>query len=140
MPARNLSRINEDGVYLHIYNKGIENRAIFNDKQDFHVFVGFLEEYLSTPKDAEATKTVFQVHGKTFKGTPHQPKNYFNKIELIAYSLMPSHFHLLVNLKQKDALQGFIRSLCTRYSMYFNKKHQRTGSLFQGPYKSILIR
>ncbi|MCX6704544.1 MAG: SH3 domain-containing protein, partial [Candidatus Woesebacteria bacterium] len=58
----------------------------------------------------------------------------------VAYSLMPNHFHLLVNLRSKDSLQGFIRSLCTRYSMYFNKRHHRTGSLFQGPYKSILIR
>jgi len=139
MPARNLSRINEDGVYLHIYNKGIENRAIFNDKQDFHVFVGFLEEYLSTPKDAEATKTVFQVHGKTFKGTPHQPKNYFNQIELIAYSLMPSHFHLILHQLTKGSAEKFLRSLSTRYSIYFNKKYDRSGVLFSGPYKSVKV-
>jgi len=140
MPAQSVSGTNPDGLYCHVYNRGIEHKIIFNDEQDYNVFLGYLKEYLSAPADPESSKKVFSIRGRAFRGTPHQPKNYFNKIELVAYSLMPNHFHLLVNLKQKDALQGFIRSLCTRYSMYFNKKHQRTGSLFQGPYKSILIR
>jgi len=140
MPAQNILGTNPDSLYCHVYNRGVENNAIFNDEQDYKIFLDYLKEYLSAPADPESSKKVFSIRGRVFRGTPHQPKNYFNKIELVAYSLTPKHFHLLVNLKHKDSLQGFIRSLCTRYSMYFNKKHHRTGSLFQGPYKSILIR
>lgn len=140
MPAQNLPRTNADGTYCHVYNRGIEHKIIFNDEQDYRVFLDYLKGYLSAPPDPEATKKVFSIKGRAFRGTPHQPKNYFNKVELVAYSLMPSHFHLLVHQKTRDSLEGFIRSLCTRYSMYFNKKYQRTGSLFQGPYKSVLIK
>lgn len=128
-----------EGVYYHVYNIGVEKRVIFNDEQDYEVFLTYLEDYLTTPADRESTKKTFTVHGRTFRGTPHQPKNYFNAIELTAYSLTPNHFHLLINQKIKGSLESFIRSLCTRYSMYFNKKYSRTGSLFEGPYKSIRI-
>jgi len=137
MSAKDLS---ERRVYYHIYNCGVEKRIIFNDAQDYETFEGFLKDYLTPPADPESTKKVFTVHGRSFKGTPHQPKNYFGKIELIAYGLMPNHFHLLIHQKIHGSLEGFIRSLCTRYSMYFNKKHHRTGSLFEGPYKSVQIK
>jgi REP element-mobilizing transposase RayT len=140
MPAQRIYGSGGNGLYCHVYNRGVENNLIFNDEEDYRVFLGYIKEYLSSPADPESSKKVFSIRGRASRGTPHQPKNYFNKIELVAYGLMTNHFHLLLNLKSKDSLQGFIRSLCTRYSMYFNKKHHRTGSLFQGPYKSILIR
>ena len=140
MPAKNLSRIDEEGIYSHIYNKGIEKRTIFNDKQDYETFQDYLRDYLTAPKDPDRIKENFKVHGQIFRGTTHQPKNYFNSVELIAYSLLPDHFHLLLHQKTRGSLERFIRSLCTRYSMYFNKKYQHTGSLFDGPYKSVHIK
>jgi putative transposase len=139
MPAKNLRRINEDGIYLHIYNTGIEKRAIFNEEEDYQVFLNYLKEYLTDPRDHRSVKKSFEVRGHTFQGTPHQPKNYFNHIELLAYSLLPDHFHLILHQKTRGSLEKFIRSLCTRYSMYFNKKYQRSGSLFAGPYKSVQL-
>ena len=139
MPARNLQRTREIGIYSHIYNKGVEKRILFNDEEDNAVFLGFLKDYLSAPKHPDSLKKAFEVHGRTFQGTPHQPKNYFNQVELLAYSLMPDHFHLILHQKTRGSLESFIRSLCTRYSIYYNKKYQRTGSLFEGPYKSAQI-
>ncbi len=139
MTAQRLPKSNTNGTY-HVYNKGVENKIIFNDDQDYNVFLGFLAEYLTPPQNPENTKKVFTVQGRTYRGVPHQPKNYFNKVDLIGYSLTPDRFHLIVQQKTKDSLEKFIRSLCTRYSMYFNKKYKRTGSLFDGPYKSVLIK
>lgn len=139
MSAKHLLRVDEEGIYSHIYNKGIEQRVIFNDEKDHETFLGYLKEYLTAPRDPKSIKKVFEVKGRTFRGTPHQPKNYFNKVELIAYNLMPDHFHLLLHQKTRGSLENFIRSLCTRYSIYFNKKYQRTGALFEGPYKSAQI-
>lgn len=139
MPAKNLTRINGEATYCHIYNRGVEKRVIFCDGEDYKVFQGFLEDYL-TPQNPTSLKKTFQVHGRTFQGTPHLPKNYLNKVELIAYNLMPNQFHLLLHQLTEGSLENFLRSLGTRYSMYFNKKYHRSGALFEGPYKSVQIK
>lgn len=139
MPAKNLHQVDGDGIYCHVYNKGIEGRIIFADEADYRVFLAYLEEYLSTPKSHENTKQEFTISGRVFRGVPHQPKNYFGRVELLAYSLEPDHFHLLLHEITPKSLQGFLRSLCTRYSMYFNKKYKRAGTLFEGPYKSVIV-
>jgi REP element-mobilizing transposase RayT len=139
MPAKNLRRINEDGIYLHIYNQGVGKGIIFHDQEDYQIFLEYIKDYLSPPKDQNSLKQVFEVHGRTFRGTPHLPKNYFNQVELVAFSLYSDHFHLVLQQKAQGSVQKFIRSLCTRYSIYFNKKHHRSGTLFAGPYKSVVL-
>lgn len=139
MTAKNLNRIHKEGTYYHVYNKGTENKTIFPNEADYQVFLDYLEDYLNPAKSPESTKKDFTVNGRIFKGIPHQPKNYFNKVELVAYSLKPDHFHLLLHQITSKSLQAFIRSLCTRYSMYFNKKYKRTGTLFAGSYKSVIV-
>lgn len=139
MPARYFKRVNKEGSYCHLYNKGIEDKLIFKDNQDCETFIRYLKDYLSAPVDLKNNKKEFTVKGRTFRGTPHQPKNYFNKIELIAYRIEPDHFHLLLHQNTTKSIESFMRSLSTRYSIYFNKKYKRTGSLFVGPYKSVQI-
>jgi putative transposase len=139
MPAKHLQRIVAKGTYSHVYNKAIEGKNMFNDELDYQVFLAYLKGYLSAPIDPNSVKQTFTVKGRTFKGTPHQPKNYFGKIELTAYSLIPDHFHLVLHQLDEGSIESFIRSLCTRYSMYFNKKYKRSGALFSGPYKSIHV-
>ena len=138
MPANNNDN-KEEKVYRHIFNSGVENRIIFNEKQDFEIFYGYLKDYLSTPVDPESAKKDFVVDGRVYRGIPHQPKNFFNKVELIAFSLKPNSFHLVVREITKGSLESFIRSLSTRYSIFYNKKYQRNGTLFAGPYKSVQI-
>ncbi|MBI2049672.1 SH3 domain-containing protein [Candidatus Roizmanbacteria bacterium] len=140
MPAKNLYREDGVGIYCHIHNKGVEKRIIFNNEEDYEVFQGFLKDYLTPSKDPASLKKSFKINGKAFQGTPHQPKNYFNKVELIAYSLRPDHFHLVLHQLATGSLESFIRSLCTRYSMYYNKKYNHTGALFEGPYKSVQLK
>jgi len=53
---------------------------------------------------------------------------------------MPGHFHLALQQTTPGSVEKFIRSLCTRYSIYFNKKYQRTGTLFGGRYKFAWIK
>lgn len=139
MPAKNVIRVDTENSFYHIYNRGVEKRIIYNDEQDYKVFLNYLKEYLSPKKDFSAIKEKFILRGSSFVGIPHQTKNYFGKIELVAYCLMPNHFHFLLHQIEKGSIEKFMRSLLIRYSMYFNKKYDRVGSLFQGPYKSVLI-
>lgn len=139
MPRRNSIKIYVQGGYYHVYNRGVEKRIIFKDGQDYKVFLSYLKYSLSEPpKRGDIVKT-FTLQGSPFKGLPRLPKNFQNKIELLAFCLMPNHFHLLVKQEGKDTLKSFMMSLITRYSMYFNKKYDRVGSLFQGVYRGALI-
>ncbi|PIZ00285.1 hypothetical protein COY62_03365, partial [bacterium (Candidatus Howlettbacteria) CG_4_10_14_0_8_um_filter_40_9] len=52
---------------------------------------------------------------------------------------MPNHFRLLARQKGENDINEFMQCLATSYSIYFNKKHKRVGSLFQGRYTAILV-
>lgn len=64
---------------------------------------------------------------------------YRNEIELLTFCLMPNHYHLLVFQSEKDAFTKLLRSICTAYTMYFNKKYKRVGHLFQSRFKASMI-
>lgn len=140
MPGKNTVKTYVANSYYHVYNRGVDKRKIFEDSQDVKVFIGYLKSYLSPPPDPSKLIKTITLQGVTFKGIPRQPKNFNNEIELLAYCLMPNHFHFLIKQNSKNAMEKFMRSLTTRYSMYFNKKYQRVGRLFQGSYKAVMIK
>jgi len=135
MPAKTESAMKKFR-YSHIYNESVPGQPIFRDAEDYEVFVSYLESYLTPPKGKESVKKEFVIRGTTYHGIPYMPKNYNNSIEIVSFLLTPDHFHLLIKQSDKKTLENFLRSLFTRYSMYFNKKHLRKGRLFIGPYKS----
>lgn len=126
MPRKNsLKTYIEDGYY-HLYNRGVEKRDIFLNDCDYKVFLHFLKEYLQ-PLSSEDLNP--------FK----QPKSLANEISLLAYCLMPNHFHLLVKQKIKNGITRLMSRIGTNYVMYFNKRYDRVGPLFQGVYKAVLV-
>jgi putative transposase len=139
MPSKNSLKVYVKNGCYHIYNRGVEKRIIFQDEQDYKVFLKYLKEYLSPPPKPESLKTVFTLQRQSFKGIPRQPRNYCKTANLVAYCLMPNHFHLLFQQLNKNTMEKFCRSLLTRYSKYFNKKYNRVGPLFQGRYKAVLV-
>ena len=140
MPAKNSIKIYVENSYYHVYNRGVEKRTIFQDEQDYKVFLNYLKEYLSPiPKPEDRITKPVYVQGQTFNAFARLPNNYYEKINLIAYCLMPNHFHLILKQKDKKIMTKFMQSLITRYSIYFNKKYKRVGSLFQGRYKAALV-
>jgi len=128
--------------YYHIYNRGVEKRKIFLDKQDYSVFFSYLKTYL-TPKDEKSLRAILSSDESSPKDKDRslkllRLKNYSSDLELLCYALLPNHFHLLV--KQQDiVIDSFTNSLGTRYAMYFNRKYKRQGVLFQDVYKAVLV-
>lgn len=120
-------------VYIRACRK-VSYEPIFKDNQDYEVFVNFLKEYFTDLKKVEKNKKEFTIRGKTYKGIPYQTQNFFGQIELIAYKLEPNSFDLLLKENVQNAIEKFIRAISTRYVLYFNKKHNRSGSLFRDPY------
>jgi putative transposase len=133
----------EEGIY-HIYNRGVEKRKIFTDEQDQNVFLGYLKEYL-VPKDTKKLQDSINNDQIDYIVKDKYRKllrlnNFADQIDLLAFCLMPNHFHLLIKQKDSWAMEQFMKSFCTRYVQYFNHKHnRRVGPLFQGIYKAVLI-
>lgn len=143
MPSKNTVKMYVPHSAYHIYNRGVDKNIIFNSQQDYRIFRSFLEEYLTPPETM--VKKILR-RGKSRQRTVARTrlylgrKNYAHKIRLLSYCLMPNHYHLLV-FQRHDAkgIAKFTQSLCTRYSMYVNRKYERFGSLFQGIYKARRI-
>ena len=58
---------------------------------------------------------------------------------LHAYVVMTNHLHLLITPKNKEQLAKFMQSMANRYVRYYNAKHQRTGTIWEGRFKSCLV-
>lgn len=143
MPAKNSLKEYSNNSYYHIYNRGVEKRLIFQDDQDYAVFLSYLQTYL-IPKDIES---LTQQLSDPFLNYREKDKllsilklnNFTDEITLLAYCLMPNHIHFLLKQKSADSMDKFMNSLGTRYTMYFNKKYKRVGHLYQGVYKAVIV-
>jgi putative transposase len=62
-----------------------------------------------------------------------------SKCKLHAYVIMKNHLHLLLTPSDKEQLVIFMQSMANRYARYFNTKHKRTGTIWEGRVKSCLI-
>jgi putative transposase len=60
-------------------------------------------------------------------------------VEIMAFCLMPNHFHLILKQKEEDGIADFMQKLGAGYTGYFNQKYERSGVLFQGKYKFIRL-
>ena len=130
MPAKNIVKEYRENSYYHLYNRGVAKQDIYLDEQDYKTFLFYLKLYLSSPN----------LQGETLKVAPsRQPRNFNGQLKILAYCLMSNHFHLLVFQKDSDRINFFMRSIATKYSMYFNRKYKRVGTIFQGAYKAVLI-
>jgi len=143
MPAKNTLKLYLENSYYHIYNRGVEKRQIFQDDQDYAVFLSYLKTYLS-PRDEAKLRLSLADKSLTYKERVQllkylQLNNFADEITLLAYCLMPNHFHFLIKQKSKIAINRFMRSIGTRYTMFFNKKNNRVGPLYQTAYKAKLV-
>ncbi|EKE13671.1 MAG: hypothetical protein ACD_12C00872G0012 [uncultured bacterium] len=143
MPAKNSIKTYVENGFYHLYNRGVEKRNIFLDEQDYCVFLSYLKIYLSPVKESvnylENNDELIYKDKNIQISRLYRLNNFFNKINLASYVLMPNHFHLELQQVGKKDIEIFMRSLVTKYTMYFNKKYKRVGPLFQGRYKAILI-
>ncbi len=143
MAARNSIKEFVPDAYYHLYNRGVEKRTIFLDNQDRGVFLSYLKTYL-LPKNEDALRAILTNPESSWREKDTALKllhlnNFADTLTLLAYCLMPNHFHLLVKQKDADTIDRFVNSLGTRYVSYFNRKYRRVGPLFQGLYKAVRV-
>jgi putative transposase len=124
------------GEFYHVYNRGTDKRKIFLSEKDRERFLALL--YLANGTNPVRMDNLRQqgftllALGELDRGVP--------LVDIGAYCLMPNHFHLLLQEKEEGGISRFMQKLTTGYTMYFNKRHERSGTLLQGVFKSTHVK
>jgi REP-associated tyrosine transposase len=105
-----LPRISPAGVPVHLIQRGNNRQSCFGALEDYSAYVGWLKEY--------SIKYTVEVH---------------------AWVLMTNHIHLLCTPQQDGAVSLMMQAVGRRYVQYFNYQYQRSGTLWEGRYKSCLV-
>ncbi|MEI7709105.1 MAG: transposase [bacterium] len=113
------------GEIYHIFNRGVDKRKIFSDQKDLDRFFESILEF----NNIEPIGSLFE---KSFQ------KDKIKKplVEFVAYNILPNHFHFVLKQVSENGISEFMKRLLGGYTWYFNHRQKRSGSLFQGTFKS----
>lgn len=122
----------EIGETYHVFNRGAHKQPIFINDEDYKRFQ--ISMHLANHGEPVLVRDVLEVkkYREPFSGYPVDK----SLVDVLAYCLMPNHFHLVLRQKSEQGVTRFMRKVCVGYSMYFNLKHEHSGTLFQGRFKS----
>ncbi len=124
--------------YYHVFNRGVEKRLTFMNRRELSRALELLYfyQFSLTPvrfsyfKDLSVDKQRNIIEVMIASG----------KIaDVIAYCLMPNHFHLLLKQRKENGIPTFISNFTNAYTKYFNTKNDRVGPLFQGIFKAVFV-
>jgi len=120
----------------HIYNRGVDKRDIFADKNDIYRFIESIKEFNREDKINSLANL------RKSKQNPQigvEPLSGESLVEIIGYCFNPNHFHIILKQSVSNGITKFMHKLSGGYTSYFNIKNIRSGSLFQGRFKSQLV-
>lgn len=136
MPSKFYIRNFVPSYYYHIYNRGSRKQEIFNDKNDYLTFLDILSYYYKYPTGKPLSKI-------PDRKVPNLPEKEESSFKIVAFCLMPNHFHFLLKQSNKPAPEtsiiNFMRRISITYSMFFKDKYDSSGSIFEGKYKNVLV-
>lgn len=127
------------GEIFHVLNRGVDKRNIFLDGQDYFRFVHNLFEFNDPSPVFNLGYFLNRNQSIDLRSRYIKRKPRKLIVEVLAFCLMPNHFHLLIRQKERGGITKFMRKLGIGYAKYFNQKYERTGTLFQGRYKAVLV-
>ncbi|QQG37942.1 MAG: transposase [Candidatus Kaiserbacteria bacterium] len=128
----------EVGEIYHIFNRGAHKQRLFTAEADFSRFSALLHMVNNSKPVVLRELLGSKKHRGQVSGIFSEPVDKA-LVEVLAYSLMPNHFHLVVKQKVDHGISNFMKKLGGGYSMYFNTKYGHSGVMYQGPFKSSHI-
>lgn len=124
------------GSIVHAVQRGARGLDIVRDTHDHNRFPGllfYLNDSYSDPNWLKTTKTFQQLQ------RPDYWPERVPLVRILAWTLLPNHFHLLLEEIRDNGISKFMQRLCGSMSMASNAKYSEKGSLFQGSYKSRTV-
>lgn len=121
--------------FYHVYNRGVDSRIIFIEESDYVRFLHCLYEF--NDEKAALRYNWLSKKEEILNLDKKNPRKLL--VNIHCFCLMNNHFHLILEQITEGGITRFMRKLGTGYTMYFNEKYERSGALFQGKFKAILI-
>lgn len=119
-----------DEIY-HVFNRGVNKGEIFFSESDYRRFLRAAVHYKTKDTKFSYERLLNDPVSLRPLGLP--------KVQVLAYCLMPNHFHFLLKQLVDGGVTSYFRHLANSYSHYVGVKHKRVGPLFQGRFKNVLI-
>jgi len=130
------------GEIYHIFNKSIAGYEIFSYEEDFLRMRQTLLYYCieDTPMQFSNFLNLSRVRSDGFiRNIQALRESNDNLVQIIAYCIMPTHFHLVVKQLKNKGITKFVGNILNSYSRYFNLKRKRKGPLWVGPFKNVRV-
>ncbi len=134
-----------NGEFYHVFNRGTDKRVIFPERYDFQRFFQGMELF-------NVIDPIGSIYENSFRKNPQlgnsvskltklksETKHSQKLVKFICYCLNPNHYHFILQQLVDRGIEKFMHRLGVGFTKYFNQKYQRSGVLFQGPFKAIHI-
>ncbi|MEK7116744.1 MAG: transposase [Patescibacteria group bacterium] len=133
-----------ENEHYHIFGRGINKEKIFIDEQDRIRFIFLITHFQSPIKIYNIswyTKAFIKSGSFNFSAKKSGTEEILKKrnVELVAFALMPNHFHILIKNLEDRILSVYMHRILTAYSKYFNAKYNKKGHVFEGPFGAVLV-
>jgi len=119
--------------FYHVFTRSIAQYRIFNNKREMSRFIESLSHYQLKSHERKFSKHI-KLQDKI------NPDNPEKLVDIVAYCIMPTHIHLILKQLSENGISIFMSNVLNSYTRYFNIKHIRKGPLWEGRFKSALIK
>lgn len=133
MAIRKVPFVNNE--YYHIFNRGVDKRELFKDYEDLKRFFQSMEEFNTVEPIGSIFENSFRKESPGLLGGPASK----SLVNFICYCINPNHYHFILKQIINKGIEKFMQRLGTGYTKYFNHKYDRSGTLFQGKFKSVHV-
>ncbi|MCF7845194.1 MAG: transposase [Candidatus Pacebacteria bacterium] len=129
------------GNVYHILNKSIAGYNIFPSDNDYELFIKMIR-FFSVDEDLPKFSRLLpqaESERKSFEQFLDEKTNNNFLIQIIAYTVMPTHFHLVVKQLKDEGISKFSGNILGSYSRIFNARHKRRGPLWESRFKNVPV-
>jgi len=137
MPIRKIKI--STGEYYHIYNRGFNEINIYTNSFEYERFCNLLKYYRFKNTLFSFSKLNEIDLERKNKYLEKLKKNGKKQVKIIAFCLMPNHYHLLLKQTEKEGIRKFISNVQNGYAKFFNTISNRKGPLFDGRFNVVLV-
>ncbi len=131
------------GNVYHILNKSIAGYKIFTSYKDYSRMTQMWQFFAVEDKELPRFARFLEIAGIQNKSFEElffdRTKDSGKAVQIIAYCIMPTHFHLILKQLKDDGISTFVGNFSNSYTRYFNTKYKRRGRLWEDKFKNILI-
>ena len=138
MPGRKIPLITSETY--HVLNRGISNQLVFKTKGNLDRAIKTMKYYQNENPPLKFSEFFLISKKRRKEIIEKMPIKKQVLIEMIAFCLMPNHFHFILKQVKDQGISSYISKFTNSYTRYFNVKNKRHGPLFQGKFKAVRIK